>query len=208
MADSESNKVQSSSREGAGREDDSRIHRGGPSILTQHNTPPPTIIGQGSVTIDMRDDFDEVAGGGTGGAPKQYRIRPKGATGGSPNNTVVLEYIRLLNGNGETLYFDTGEDSQILIRLEDRSEIRVYGGPFYTIETGSDKRLDKSMGGNDQPPGHKRNFRFRHKDNGNHEFSIVYVEVRSPTSPFAVNVGNLDARDEFKIMIWPEDRRV
>lgn len=206
MADSESNKEQSSISKSARREGQGPIQREDLTMFNQHNTPPPTIIGEGSVTIDMADDFDEVAGG-SGGAPKQHRIRPKGTTGGSPNNTVVLEYIRLLNGNGQTLYFEQGDDSAILIRLADRSEIRVYGGPFYTIETGGDKRLVKSTG-SDKPTGHKRTVRFRHKDAGNHESSIAYVEVRSPTSPFAVNVSSLDASDEFKIMIWPENRLV
>lgn len=172
-------------------------------LFHQHDTPPPTVIGEGSVTIDIKDDIDEVYTGG--GPAKHHRIRPKGTTGGNPHNAVLLECIRLLNGNGETLYVnDAAQDCELVIRLADGSEINVFGGAYYVIQTAGDKRLVKSSG-NDKPTGAKRRFRYRHKDTNSKEFSISYVTVRSPTKPFAVDVSRLRARAEFQIMIWPED---
>jgi hypothetical protein len=170
----------------------------------QHDTPPPTVIGEGSLVIDLKDDFDDTVGGIGGTTPVKKRRRPRGSTNGNDHNAILFEYIRVLNGNGETLYWnDTAQDCEIYVRLTDGAEVKVYGGEYFIIEHGPSRRLVRSTASSDKPQGGKRQHRYRHLDLGNNQHSIEYVAVRSPTKPYEVNVLRLPGRDEFQIMLWP-----
>jgi hypothetical protein len=172
-------------------------------ILGEHDTPPPIIIGEGSLFVESKHDFrleNRV----------RYTIRSA--------RDVSIHAIRLLKGNGET-HVSSGvvgawhptEACRITINLRDdlgntTSIIEVgadrpdANGRFFYIEVEDGKELrDRGT----PSRGRKRGHHLRFKNRNNQEERITRVRVRDPGHDFDIDVDGLRERGaEFQIMIW------
>jgi hypothetical protein len=157
-----------------------------------HDTPPPTKLGDGSFNAELQK---EVAFQNSGGR-WQHRFVPEG-------KAPFLAHIRVLKGNGETIYFDeSAEYSVITIELQDDDNRKVNVGDL-TI-TGGDAYFqidsDSRLGG--PHPGAKGRHKYLHPGKGN-SFHISRIAVEKPagSSQFEVRAP-VDRPEEYVVMIW------
>lgn len=174
-------------------------------IFSQHDTPPPILFMEGSMIVEKNGDFDDVV---TTGGRKKHMIEPD-----TSGQKLVPSHIKVIDGSGETLYRNLqANDCQITFTLTDgvvNAGSEPNGGPnnekHFVIDTDSNKRLAKSSGA-DKPTGKKRDTRFRHKDSGGNERSIVSVKITEANVVlFNVVLAKLLSKgDELRVMVWLE----
>jgi hypothetical protein len=165
------------------------------SILKMHDTPPPIVIGGGSVVFELDKEFDEI----TAGTPKKHIRKPPA---GSTSNSVLIGHIKILDGSGEMLYRNLDADTcRIIITLDDDTLINVMGGSTLDIE--APRRLELGSG-LDKPVSKKRKKRYRHKKSSSVESSIKKVQVVEGSDVlFSVLVDKLESKDDdFRVMLW------
>jgi len=152
-----------------------------------HNTPPPSLLGDGSFNVELEDkpEVEEVRG------RFLYRFTPKKAV------PPFIAHVRILKGNGDSLYFDkSAENSIITIDLANDKgivgNVVVSGGDFVQIDCYSELDVLKVKGK------HRPN-KFQSKDESVHISRIVVV--KSAIKAFDETAPK-DHPEEYQIMIW------
>lgn len=183
------------------------------SARNEHDTPPPVLVVQGSLIIEMdQPDFDQVAPGSST-QPKKHRRGPKqtGAT------RVFPAHIKVIDGSGDLLYRNDIADDCLTSILLGTEEVTLSAvGTNFEITTRDDRDLVKSGNQFDQPiqhdPSHHlpaRQARYRYKNRAGAEFRITGARIikRSTNEVlYAVTLEDLPSKgEEFRVLIWLEE---
>jgi len=177
---------------GKGRKQKSRTAA---DFLKEHDTPPPVLLLEGSVTVETTDPFGTSHPAGIG--RKKHFV--------SAYNDLDLAHIKIVDGSGEMLYRnDKPRDTEVRVVVSDGTEVklgRVADG-FY-IDLSNEKDL-----GNPESINGKRKARYRPKKNHD-DLEIQAIKVaESPASSdllYKISKGDLNSRlKECRIMIWLE----
>jgi hypothetical protein len=158
-----------------------------------HDTPPPTIISDGSLSIELRDALTLPDSSSNG----------RWTHVGRPNTAIV--HVKVLHGSGDMIYRNLeADDSRITIALEDVNhdsvgDLIITGGTYFQIE--SDQRLvDQGLGVA------KRVHKFGHPGAGSGPFRIKSIEILKTTNPYAqfkvTAPRTTGESQEYRIMIW------
>jgi hypothetical protein len=158
-----------------------------------HDTPPPTIIDDGSLAIKLSDDLTLPATAENG------RWIHKG-----PADTPIA-HIKVLHGSGDMVYrnLDAG-DSRITVELEDMNHdpvgnLIITGGEFFQID--SDQLLMRQG-----VSGAPRRHTFAHPGAGQNLFRVKSIEIlrtANPSAQFRVTAPRTTQESqEYRIMIW------
>lgn len=185
----------------------SREDKAAPGVRFDHDTPPPIMFMNGSFIMEIdKEKFDN----DTSGNDKLKTCIRKPING----KTVSIGHIKIIDGSGEVLYRNLkAEGSEIEIELTDGTNIKVRNpaDQSFEVETTAtnkhfirSKEPDKALG--------KRKARYRHKDNSGHEEFIKSVTINQKIDQkimpvYYVNVSNLKAPEEFRIMIWLHEEK-
>ena len=195
----------------------------------EHDTPPPLLIGNGSVLVETVADFDLVQ---DSGSDRRHHIRAK--TGS--NQKIFAAHVKVVDGSGEVLYrydFDPRDTSntryrfQIAATLTNGARLTLNSSSLVdvrrdlVITTGPDRKvipkcppatptcLDK--------PQHSasgvRGFRHRLARNiasptflDDHSIENITITRDVGDVLFSLNVTAHRAGKELRIMIWPEEQ--
>jgi hypothetical protein len=177
---------------------------------SEHNTPPPILIGDGSLIVERSGEYlvNDVV---TQNSRNHHKMNADGG-----HTKLYPAHIKVIDGSGEVLYRnDTATECVVTMALIDPDNtsstaiVNAGASPIvsnrrsFVIDTDGNKLLKKT---NERPASTKRNVRYRHKDNGNKEFSIVDVKVTQGADVlFRVTLSTLPAGgEELKVLIWLE----
>ncbi len=172
-----------------------------PKAYHLHNTPPPIIIGDGSVFLEVRENL-QVHETGVGGNPKKKEIRP------SNGKKYKFHYVRMLEGNGETYaQFDPSDDCEILIYASSDPgrnpfELRVAcNGPFFLEYPPAEEFRNNGMGNSSKRVHYGR--RKSNKETGITRVVVRNCEGNNQDITAADLLGN--SFEDFKLMLWIEE---
>lgn len=167
-------------------------------FFKEHDTPPPVLLAEGSLTVETTHAFGNAVGQG-GGRKKHFVSDYEGLT---------IAHIKISDGSGEMLYRnDKPRDSEVRIQVSDGSEAKVgrNADGFYV-----DLPDDKDLGNAQNVANRKRGKRYRPKK-GNDELifeAITVAQTSAANSPFLFRITKNDLNsklEEARVMIWLED---
>jgi len=166
-------------------------------IEKEHDTPPPVLIAEGSLTVETTSQF--------GGPVAAGQTRKKHFMG---VGALRIAHIKILDGSGEMLYRnDKPRDAEVRVLVNDNTELKVarLSQSLY-IDLPNDKDLGtpEVLGANS-----KRKARYRLKKTGNDLGleAITVTENSDVNSPILFRVAKADLNSglkEARIMIWLE----
>ena len=172
-------------------------------ILEDHDTPPPFVMMEGSLIVELpKEDFDVKIE--NGGQNRKYRICRHVSV-----PRVDIAHIKVVDGSGEMLYRNLkAKGSKIIVSLDDGStDVTLSDGQYFQVETdNSAKKLKKSSGEN--PLGGRKS-RFRHKNNTGDggESRIEKLVIKDPGGNTVFRIesdGSSTSPDltELRVMVW------
>ncbi|HKB67511.1 MAG TPA: hypothetical protein VKC61_16765 [Pyrinomonadaceae bacterium] len=160
-----------------------------------HDTPPPTVIGDGSLSIELRDALTIPSTSSNG---RWIHV-------GRPNTPIV--HVKVLHGSGDIIYRNLeADDSRIIILLEDANhdpvgDLIITGGTLFQVDS-DQKLVHQGVGAA------KRLHKFGHPGAGPDAFRVKSIEISKTTSPlaqFKVTAPRTSGdSQEYRIMIWHE----
>lgn len=181
-------------------------------VLRLHTTPPPIVIGEGSLLVESWKQF--TTSGGSGSSPKRFKIEEAG-------QDVQIHFIRLLKGNGETYDAQAAWHPSRAIHMTIETIDEIIGGGTSIIEVGEDvangERLFYIEVQNGKNLEHKGNpskgkkrgnyYRFHSRPNLKNHITRLWVSDTgvNPVRNYNINFSTLpEDGNEFQVMIWLE----
>ena len=167
-------------------------------VFKEHDTPPPVLVAEGSLTVETTDPFDRTSPALTG---RQRRTV-------SAYSSLKLAHIKIVDGSGEMLYRNDKPplNCEIRIKVNDGTELKfgqITGGLYLDMDD------DKDLGNPQNISGHKRPKLYRPKK-ANRELEIQAITVAESDAagaPFLFKVTEAELNSHLKesrVMIWLE----
>src|SRR5262245_12884214 len=159
-----------------------------------HDTPPPTIFGDGSFNSQVKEELEIRQ---LGGGKFNHRCKPTDAV------APYIAHIKVQRGNGESIYFDPAAENSVIRVVLDQDDGT---GRVDTLEIFGDAdffqfNCDSKM--KDKVPGNKHRNKYEHPGKGpGQEFHIGRITVEKPAGTVKFDVIAADAKEEYQIMIW------
>jgi hypothetical protein len=166
------------------------------NIFNEHDTPPPVMVGEGSLIVETTHAFGNSVP--VGALRKRHYV--------ADYSLYAIAHIKIVDGSGEMLYRnDKPREAEVRIVLDDGSEVklgRVAEG-FY-LDLPNDKDL-----GSAQNQTSKRKKKYHPKKSSAHLVIAAIKIAENPTdaSPllFKITEGDLNSHlEESRIMVWLE----
>jgi hypothetical protein len=166
-------------------------------FFREHDTPPPVLLGEGSLTVETSHPFGNSAPASTG---RHRHIVPD-------YQALQLAHIKVVDGSGEMLYRnDMPRTAEIRVLLSDGDEVKigVESQNFYI-----DLLNDKDLGNAQNQNGRKRQKIYRPKKNAA-ELEIAAITVAQSSTAnapilFRIAKDDLNSHlEEARIMVWLE----
>jgi hypothetical protein len=164
----------------------------------EHDTPPPVLIAEGSLTVETMSRFGGPMGAGQG--RKKHHIDIGGKE---------IAHIKIVDGSGEMLYRNDkprNAEIRVLVRVNSAdSEVKMgRSGSNLYIDLTDDKDI-----GTATPGGKHRTERYRLKKSADdlELLAITVAENASANSPILFKVTREDLNshlEEARIMVWLE----
>jgi hypothetical protein len=165
-------------------------------FFNEHDTPPPVLVGEGSLTVETTHPFGNSVPMGV--SRKRHYV---------PDYIgYSIAHIKIVDGSGEMLYRnDKPREAEVRIVLDDGSEIkvgRVAEGLY--LDLPNDKDL-----GNAQNQTSKRKKKYRPKKNSA-DLAIVAIKIAENSAAaapclFKITKDDLNSMlEESRIMMWLE----
>jgi hypothetical protein len=164
-----------------------------------HDLPPPTMFYDGSLTIELKDELKHPVPPPPAGGRWLHKSVPP-----PPAQPPYIAAVRVLKGNGDTIYQDTdAANTVIVIELQDSSGESAGNLTITGNATSFQIDADQKLGGPNT--GHQGRESFLHPGKGNpfHISKIKIDKAVPPISHFEVNAPT-DYEEEYRIMIWHE----
>jgi hypothetical protein len=186
--------------------------KGTEGAKNEHNTPPPIIIGDGSLIVERPGKYatgDIVVD--QNNHRRLHKINPD-----STNTKLFPAHIKVIDGSGEILFRnDDANDCLVTLSLVDKTNplntaiVNAGASPIvnnkqtFIIDTDEDKLLAKTR---ENTGSTKRDVRYRHKHGTNNKFLITGVKItQGPDVLYRVVPETLPSKgNELKVMIWLE----
>jgi len=165
--------------------------------FNQHDTPPPVLIGEGSLRVELTSIFNPTPSS-TGGGRKRHIV--------GDFASLKLAHIKIVDGSGEMLYRnDNPHDTEIRVLVDDGSEVKfgcVSAGLYIDI-------TDEKVLGNPQDSGGRRPDVYRPKKNAQDlDINALKVAVTSDANSallFQISKDDLNSQlKECRILVWLE----
>jgi hypothetical protein len=207
-------------RKTAGCGDDTQRNTSANSNRNEHDTPPPVIIGSGSLIFEARTeskhDWTTTAATTLGGRSALSHTFPAYDNAGQPaTSNIHIAHVKIVDGSGEMVYrLDNGDKDDITITIlmdKGKSEIATLrtDKKNFIITFLDTKKLDSnagdpSMDTEDDPT--KKRQRARYRDNAGNQKDIYGIEVASDKAGLLLSLKLQDhkARKELRVMSWWE----
>jgi len=164
--------------------------------FNEHDTPPPVMVGEGSLIVETTDPFGSSVPAGA--SRKKHFV--------DAYSGYSIAHIKIVDGSGEMLYRnDKPRGAEVRIVLDDASEVKLgrIADGFY-IDLPNDKDLGRA-----QPQTSKRENKYRPKKSSA-DLAIAAIKIAenpTPASPllFKIAKDDLNSRlEEARIMVWLE----
>jgi hypothetical protein len=181
---------------------------GGWDFKSTHDTPPPIVIGAGSLIVERKGPYQNSDIVTEGGRKKHHHNPDTG------KKKIFPAHIKVVDGSGEILYRnDRARECLVTVLTRDgdgnSATVNAGASPIvnenqtFVIDTDSRTGFDKT---NEKLTSKKRDVRYRQKKVGSKDFSIVDVKITERGDLlYKVTLANLPSSgDDFKVMIWLE----